>query len=370
MEIKIKKDDFLKTLSFTQNVVEKKSTMPILANVLLETENKSLKVSATDLEVGISVNCPAETLKNGKVTVFARGLFDIIKELPNELIHIKTLENHWLSIKCGKSDFKIVGMSAEEFPTIPVNKDGISYAEEGDALLSMIEHTVFAMSTDETRYNLNGIFMQKTSIGGKDGVRMVATDGHRLSLTERTSKSKWKLGKGVIIPRKGILELKKLLDAYEGDFSFTVDEKNISVIKDNVCLVVRLIEGQFPPYEQVVPKDNKRIATVDRENIVKALRRVSLLASDKTKGVKFSFSPGHIEVSTSNPDYGEATEELDASYKGETFSIGFNARYFLDVLGVLEDEKVVLELKDDVSPCLIRSEFDKGLLNVIMPMRM
>jgi len=370
MEIKIMKEDFLKTLSFTQNVVEKKSTMPILANVLLETENKSLKVSATDLEVGISVNCPAEMLKKGKVTVFARALFDIIKELPNELIHIKTLENNWLNIKCGKSDFKIVGMGAEEFPTIPVNKEGSSYVEERDTLYEMIEKTSFAMSTDETRYNLNGIYLQQTTGRSKDSIRMVATDGHRLAITERPSKSKWKLGKGVIIPRKGILELKKLLDSYEGDFSFTVDDKNISVIKDNVCLVIRLIEGQFPPYEQVIPKDNKRIATVDRETFTKALRRVSLLASDKTKGVKLSLSPGHVELSTSNPDYGEASEDLDVAYKGETFSIGFNAKYFLDVVGVLEDEKVVLELKDDVSPFLIRSEFDKGLLSVIMPMRM
>jgi DNA polymerase-3 subunit beta len=370
MDIKIKKEDFLKTLSFTQNVVEKKSTMPILANVLMETENKSLKVSATDLEVGVSVNCPSEVLKTGKVTVFAKGLFDIIKELPNELIHIKTLENHWLSIKCGKSNFKIVGMSADEFPTIPVSKEGATYVEDGATLLGMIEKTSFAMSTDETRYNLNGIFLQQAAGRGKEGIRMVATDGHRLSITERESKSKWKIGKGLIVPRKGVLELRKLLESCDGDLSLTVDEKNISVVKDNVCLVVRLIEGQFPPYEQVVPKDNKKVVIVDRDGFIRALRRVSLLASDRTKGVKLSFSPGHIEVSTSNPDYGEATEDVEATYKGETFSIGFNAKYFLDILHVLEDEKVVLELKNDVSPCLIRSEFDKGLLNVIMPMRM
>lgn len=365
MEFKIKKDEFLKTLSFTQNVVEKKTTMPILANVLIETKNKSIKVSATDLEVGISIDNPAEVLGDGKVTVLSHSLYDIIKELPNELVHITVLENNWVKITCGKSKFKIVGMSAEEFPSIPTSKDGSVYVEDGENLTSMIAKTAFAMSTDETRYNLNGIFFQREG----DVLRMVATDGHRLAVSERTGKSKWKLGKGVILPRKGVGEIKKLLDAYEGDFSFKIDEKNIVVEKENVQLVVRLIEGQFPPYEQVIPKESKRVATVEKGNFVSALRRVSLLASDKTKGVKLSFSPGHLEVSTSNPDYGEAKEDIKIEYKGETFGVGFNAKYFLDILGVLEDEKVVLELKDDVSPCLIRSEFDKGLLNVVMPMR-
>lgn len=369
MEIKVKKDDFLKTLSFTQNIVEKKSTMPILANVLLNAEKKLVRVSATDLEVGISIDCPAEVLNPGKVTVFSKGLFDIIRELPNDLIHIKVLENKWISIKCKKSKFKIVGMNADEFPTIPVSKDNEVSVEEKDKLYDMLNKTAFAMSNDETRYNLNGIFFQNITMRGKDCLRMVATDGHRLAITEREAKSKWRVGKGVIIPRKGVMELKKILDSYEGDITFKVDEKNISVEKEGVQLVIRMIEGQFPPYEQVIPKEAKKIVTIKKEEFVQALRRVSLMASDKTRGVKLSFSPGHLEISTSNPDYGEAREELEVKYKGETFNIGFNAKYFLDVLGILDDEDVVLELKDEVSPCLIRSEFDKGITNVIMPMR-
>lgn len=369
MEIKIKQEDFLKTLSFTQNVVERKSTMPILANVLLEADKKRLKVSATDLEVGVAVDCPAEVIKGGKVTVFARGLFDIVKEFSNELVHVKLLSNNWLSLNCGKAEFKVVGMSAEEFPSIPACKGDDVYIEERDALLDMIGKTSFAMSIDETRYNLNGIYLQQVSDKGKDSIRMVATDGHRLAIVDRPAKSKWKIGKGVIIPRKGVLELKKLLETYQGDFCFKLDEKNISIEKDNVQLVIRLIEGQFPPYDQVVPKENNKIVAVGREVFTRALRRVSLMASDKTKGVRLSFSPGHIEISTSNPDFGEAREEMDAKYKGQTFSTGFNARYFMDVLGVLNDEQVILELKDDVCPCLIRSEFDKGMMNVIMPMR-
>lgn len=368
MELKIKRDDFLKALALTQNIVEKKSTMPILANVLLEAKNKTLRINATDLEVGVSVVCPAEGIKEGKVTVLAKGLFDIIRELPNELISIKQGENNWLSIICGKSRFKIAGMSFEEFPQIPAGKDAEVYTEERDLLLGMINKVSFAMSTDETRYNLNGVFLHGEK--GGDGFKFAATDGHRLSVVYRKPKSKWKLGNGIIIPKKGVFELKKILESYEGVFSFKIDGKNLTVEKENVQLVVRLIEGQFPPYDQVIPRENKRILSVEKEIFIKALRRVSLMASDKTRGVKFQLSPGHLEISTSNPDFGEAVEEIDVAYKGETFSVGFNSRYFLDVLGVLEDEKVVLEFKDEVSPCMIRSEFDKGLMNVIMPMRM
>lgn len=369
MNIKIKKGDFFHALSFTQNVVEKKSTMPILANVLLEADGRRLKVSATDLEVGITLDCPAEVREKGKVTVLSRELFDIIKELPNETIHIEVLDNNWLTISCGRSKFKIVGMSADEFPSIPTGKEGSVYVEDRDNLLDMVKKTSYAISMDETRYNLNGIYFQQLGESDNNLIRMVATDGHRLAISAKTAKSKWKLEKGVIIPRKGIMELKKLLETYDGDFSFRVDEKNMIIEKGNVQLVIRLIDGQFPPYEQVIPKGCKRLATVDKEKLVRALRRISLMANDKTKGVKLAFSPGHIEISSSNPEFGEANEDIDVVYKEETFSAGFNARYFLDILGVLEDDKVVLELKDDVSPCLIRSEFDKGLLNVIMPMR-
>lgn len=369
MEVKIKKEDLQKVLFLTQNVVtEKKTTMPILANVLLETKNKGLGINATDLEVGVSIDCPAEVIRPGRITVFASGLYDIIKELPNELVHISLLANNWLSINCGKAQFKIVGMAADEYPFIPVEKRGEVYVEDKTLLLDMVKKVYFAMSIDETRHNLNGIFMQ--SISGKNGLRMVATDGHRLSVSERESKSNWKADDGFIVPRKGVLELKKLLDTYEGDFSLRLDEKNIQVEKENVQLVIRLIEGKFPPYEQVVPKGNKKFATVKKISFMNALRRVALMASEKTKGVKLAFSPGHLEISTSSPDYGYANEDLEISYKGETFSIGFNARYFMDVSEVVEDESLVLELKDDVSPCLIRSEFDRGFMSVIMPMRL
>lgn len=368
MEIKIKKEEFQKALSLTQNVVEKKSTMPILANVLLETKSKSLRLAATDLEVGVSVDCAADVVKDGKITVLAKELFDIIKELSNDVVHLVTSENNWLEIDCGKSHFKIVATGADEFPAIPTIKDGTLYVEEKNVLLGMVDKVSYAMSMDETRYNLNGICLQCQPETGT--IRFVATDGHRLSVVERNSKSKWKIKNDVIIPRKGILELKKLLENRAGDFSIKADDKNISIEKDNVQLVIRLIEGQFPPYEQVVPKNNKRLAIVEKGIFTQALRRVSLMASDKTRGVKFAFSPGHLEISTNNPDVGEANEEIDVTYKGETFSVGFNAKYFLEVLNVIEDQKIVLELKDDVSPCLIRSEFDKGLTNVIMPMRM
>lgn len=370
MEIKIKKGNIYKALLFTQNVVARKSTMPILANVLLDAKGKTLRISATDLEVGISVDCPSDVLQDGKVTVFASRLFDIVRELPDDLIYMKTLENNYIKLSCGKSDFKIAGMAAAAFPPLLVGKGADVHIEERDSMAAMISKVSFAMSTDENRQILNGIYFQSVEKGGKAIMRMVATDGHRLAISDRPAKGRWKAGTTAIIPRKGVMELKKVLDEYHGDISLSISEKDLTVEKENVKLVVRLIDGQFPPYEQVIPKSAKRVITVGRELLEGAISRVSLLANEKTMGVKMLFSPGHLEISTSNPDVGEAKEDLDIGYKGETFSTAFNARYFMDVLGVLEDENVVIELNDDVNPCVIRSEFDKGLLNVIMPMRM
>ncbi len=370
MEIKIQKPEFLKALSWTQSIVERRSTMPILANALIDAKAKTLRVTATDLEVGVTAEYPAEVIKPGRIAVQAKGLFDIVKELPQELVHIKIVSNNWVEITCGKTKFKIAGTAADEFPELPRLESAASYSMEIDAVVDMVNKTSFAISTDETRYNLNGVFLQASAKDGKNNLRMVATDGHRLSYEEKAVKGKWKIGDGVIIPRKGISEIKKLLEGNEGEFTLEVDQKNVRITKDNVTLVVRLVDGQFPPYEQVIPKDNTRVLSINKDILIKALRRVSLLSSERSKGVKFQISPGNLVISSSNPDFGEAREELTVVYKGETFDVGFNARYFLDVLNVIEDEQVVLELKNDVNPCVIRSEFDKGLLSVIMPMRL
>ena len=370
MEIKIPRSEIIKGLSMVQSIVERKTTMPILANVLIEGGEKSLSITATDLEVGINCTYSADVLTPGKVTMHARSLYDIMKELPEDTVHIKLVEGNWVEIKCGKSDFRIVGLSSEEFPTLPTRGGGDTQRADCGVVREMIQKTSFAMSSDETRYNLNGVYTDFS--GGESGndVLMVATDGHRLSVVKRDVGGKWKLPKGGIVPRKGIMELKRLSESGDSPVEMWADSKHLIAYRDNVTLVIRLIDGQFPPYEQVIPKKTKRIVSVDRKEFIKALKRVSVLSTDKVRGVKFSISPKNFDISASNPDLGEAREGLSADYKGEAFEIGFNARYFIDALQAIDDEKAVLQLGDETSPCIIKSEFDRGFTHVIMPMRL
>lgn len=370
MDIIGSKPELLKGLSYTQSIVEKKSTMPILANCCLEAKARTLTISATDLEVGVMTELPVETKQAGKITVLARNLFEIIKSLPEDRVHLKVLPNHRVQIRSGTSDFKMMGLPADEFPSLPVGKSGEKFAIAVDDFLAMITKSAYAMSADETRYNLNGVYLEPLHVATQEPrLRLVATDGHRLAYADRPAKGKWSLPAGVLIPRKGILEWKRLLEGAHGSFALELDQKYLTVHAGAVTLVIRLIDGQFPPYQQVIPTEHKWLLGVEREALQQALRRVQLVTTDRTRGVKFKISPGHLEILAQNPDVGEAHEELSIHYKGETFEIGFNARYFLDVLSVIADEQVLLELKGDMGPCVVRSEFDKAFLAVIMPMR-
>ncbi len=367
MELKITKQELLKGLSLAQSAVEKKSTMPILSNVLLKAENKRLRLTATDLEIGVVCDYKAEVLAPGEMTVHAKTIYDIVKELPDSLVHIVRGKNDWLELSCGRSKFKVMGLSADEFPSLPSGADGTSYTLDSSTVLNMIYKIQHCMSTDENRYNLNGIYIEQPK---EATIRMVATDGHRLSLIDRVVEDNWKLEKGVIFPRKGINELKSLLETSEGNVEIKIGKKNASIFKDNVSLVLRLIDGDFPPYSQVLPKNMGKIVSCNKVELTKALKRVSVLSSEHSRGVNFEISPNNMTIRCSNPDFGEASEELNCSYKGETFKVAFNSKYFIDTLNVLDDETITLELKDDVSPCMFRSEFDRGFTSVIMPMRL
>lgn len=371
MKIKIARHEFLKGLSLIQGIVERKTTMPILSNVLLSAKDKNLSVTATDLEVGVNCVYPANVEKEGVVTVHARNFYDIVRELPDDNVSISVGSNNWLDITSGKSRYKLVGLSAEEFPSIPTKGDGDVWKMEGNILIQMFDKTSFAMSTDETRFNLNGVYVDPVKSSGKTVLRMVATDGHRLSIMERDVGPKCGISKGIIIPRKGVVELKKLLEG-PSDVKIDIwcDLKHLIAFKNNITLVVRLIDGQFPPYEQVMPKQSKRVVSVLREDLIHALKRVSVLSTERASGAKFSVSPKNIDITSSNPDIGEAHDEVDAEYRGEAFDVGFNTRYFIDALSCMEDEKAVLQMGDETAPCVLKSEIDKGFTHVIMPMRL
>ena len=373
MEFKIAKKDFLEGLAQTQGVVEKKNTMPVLSNVLLEgtvsqAEKQGLKISATDLEVAVVCQCPAQVLQGGKITVPARSLHDIVREVDQTEMTIKVDAQDRLELISGSSRFKIPGLNAKEFPSLP-KVEAKSVEVPCEFFRNMVEKTSFSMSTDETRYNLNGVLLHKEGVSKeKEGeIRMVATDGHRLALVDQKVPAGFETIK-VIIPRKGVSELRKMVSG-EGSFELGLGPKNLFARKGSVSLYIRLVDGEYPDYSRVIPKDNDKIASIPRTPFIGALRRVSLLSNERSRGVVLSLSSGHLEVSTNNPDLGEAREEIMIDYKGPNMNIGFNARYFLDVLDVIRDEKIVLAFKDELSPCLIRSEYDRGFQSVIMPMR-
>lgn len=370
MELKIKKGEFLSLLRWTQGIAEKRGTMPILSNLHLEAKTPgAFRISATDLEISITTDGKAEVKTAGKFVLNAKNLYEIVKEAPEETIRLSKKGEHGVEISAGKSNFRLVGMNPEEYPSLPKTTATDFHALDAGELEEMIGKTYYAASSDETRFTLNGLYFVKLAKGDHSLLRVVATDGHRLSYAERETDKAWKIDKGIIIPRKGISELKKLLSEGEGELSCSIDDKTAHFRRGPITLMVRLIEGDFPTYEQVIPKKTEKIISVGREQLVGALRRAAIMTSETGRGVQFGFDSGRLEIRASNPDMGEATEETSIDYQGPKFQVGFNPRYFLDLLGVLEDEKVVLELKDEVSPCVVRSEFDRGFLALVMPMR-
>lgn len=365
MEFKITKQNFLEGLSKTQGVVERKNTMPILSNILLEVEKPGLKISATDLEVALVCQIPAQVVNPGKITVLARSLYDIVREIDQPEIKVTLTDKDRIEITAGTSRFKIPGMDAREFPAIPsLEEKSVEFS--CNLFLGMIEKTAFSISTDETRLSLAGTLFESD---GNGSVKVVATDGHRLSLVQREVTSGTSLPHlKVIIPRKGIGELKKIV-AKEGSFEIAVGKKILFARKGNETIFVRLIDEEYPDYNRVIPEKNDKFAIVAKDKFVGALRRVSLLSDERSRGVVLTVSPGLMEISINNADLGEAQEEFEINYKSEKISIGFNARYFLEMLSVIQGESIILALQSHLTPCLIKSEKDMGFMHVIMPMR-
>jgi len=374
MKLTINKGELQTGLSRLQGIVEKRNSMPILANVLMSASNKGkegeqLQLAATDLEVGIQSSHEAKVTTAGGVTVSAKKLFEIVRELPDEDIHLEATANGYLNIKCARSNFTLAGTSTEEYPTLPNFTPGKTASVEAAVLSLMIERTMYAASVDETRYNLNGVYLEVLDQPGR--IRMVATDGHRLATVDRTlSEDPLGLENGVIIPRKGLGELKKLVDEDDADqIDLAFEGNNGLARKDKVTLVMRLIEGEFPNYSQVLPKKIERNVVIPGEDLIRALRRVALLSSERSKAVKLEFTDGRLTISSSNPDLGDAREELDIDFAGDDITIGFNAKYLLDALSTLKAKEVRFGLQNDLAPAQFVPTDDDDTLAVVMPMR-
>ena len=363
MEVVIDRDAFVKGLQMVQNIVEPRQTLPILANVLLETDGEAVRVTATDLEVGARVAIPAKVASKGAITVSARKLAEIVKELPTAAVSLRVTDTASVSLRCAGAIYKLVGLSPDDFPPVVPASPASWVSLDGKTLREMLLQTSFAVSHDETRYALNGILFV---LQGKD-VQMVATDGHRLAVSKRS------LGRGVggmtgIVPRKAVSEIMRVLGAGE-DVQIAITENQFVLQMPNFVMTARLIEGQFPNYEAVVPKAHPSRLVVSRQAFAAALRRVAVMAEERNKPVKLSLAPASLRLSASSQDLGEAEEGMEVAYSGEELVIGFNSRYLLDAVAAVERDQIVLELKDSLSPGVIKSVEDEGYCCVIMPMR-
>ncbi len=369
MEFIIDKNEFVKGLYQAQSVVEKKGTMPILSNVLIEAFEGTVSITATDLEIAVKAKHPADIKKEGKATVSAKKLYEVVKELPDKRVLMRQKENQWVEVSSGKSIFNIMGISAETFPTLPPHQEEEFINVKSQTLREMIEKTIFSVSNDESRYNLTGVFLTQKKEAEKE-IRMVATDGYRLSLIDRPLESMIVgLEEGILLPKKGLTELNKLLQEEGEEMSIKMKQNNCIAKKDDTILVMRLLDAEFPDYRQVIPPKSRHQLKMDRIALLESLHRVSILSSEKTKGVKFHFMQDTLELSSYSPDIGEAKEELSIEYKGEDIIVGFNARFILDVLNILNSDQILFHLEDGVSPSVIRPTDDLAHTCVVMPMR-
>ena len=363
MEVVLDRDPFLRGLQMVQNIVEPRQTLPILANVLVEAEGETVRLTATDLEVGARVGVPARVASPGAITVSARKLAEIVKELPAAAVALRVGENATVSLRCGGATYKLVGLAPDDFPAVVPATPASWVTLDARTLREMLAQTKFAVSHDETRYALNGILF---TFQGKD-VRLVATDGHRLAISMRS------LGTGVggasgIVPRKAVNELERVLGAGE-DVQIAITDNQFVLQMPNFVMTARLIEGQFPNYEAVVPKNHPGKLVIGRSVLAAALRRVAVMAEERNKPVKLTLAPATLRLSASSQELGEAEEILEVEYAGEELTIGFNSRYVLDAISAVEKDQVVFEFKDGLSPGLIKTVEDEGYCCVIMPMR-
>ncbi len=370
MELKIDRNELLAGLNKIQTVVEKKSTMPIISNVLLDVLDGRLNLIATDLEVGMRTEHNAEVVKKGKITVPARKLYEMVREIPDSLITIKEKESGRVNVSSGKIIYTLMGLPAEQFPLVPLYEDVKTIEILSKTIKDLINKTIFSVSFDDTRFNLAGIYVEKTVQEDKEIMRMVSSDGHRLSLMEKEVPgiNSLEIDSGVILPRKGAREIlkvcedtEKILLGFKGD---------ICVVEGNKTkIVTRLIDGEFPDYRTIIPAEGKKKIFIERQFFLDVLRRTSILSTDKYKAVSFNFSKGKMEVLSVNPDIGDAREELEIEYEGDIFSINFNINFLMEAIGALESNKITIEFENETTPCLIKGTEEEGFLGVIMPMR-
>ena len=366
MQLVVRKNDLLRELQLFQGIVERKNTIPILANVLIEADGNEVRMLATDLEVALRSRCPATVAKSGSLTLPAKKLYEILRALPETDVRIAEDKNG-VKVAADRFDSRMQTLPQDDFPKLPEPTRTTQATLARAALKEMVAKTQFAITGEDTRFFLNGAkFVLKPG-----SLAMVATDGHRLALVEVEHDVGITEEIGVILPKKTILELGKLLAEGEGDVLFERGENHLFFEIGGRVLISRMIDGQFPAYERVIPKENDKRIEFERERLTSAVKRVALLSNERSRSVKVEVGPGKVDVTSSSSEFGEAREELAAEYEGDPLTISFNAQYVLDFLNVVETDLVALSLKDEVSQAVMTPVSAEGYsyTYVIMPMR-
>jgi DNA polymerase-3 subunit beta len=369
MEFTVRKFDLLQELTLIQGVVERKTTIPILANVLLNADDNQLRIIATDLEIGLKSTCDAKVTASGTITLPAKRLYEIVRALPDKEIRFKQGDNSWMTVTCGHSRFRIAGLPQEDFPQLATAKEsGLQVALR--TISQLIARTIYAISTEDSKYTFSGALL----VLKPESLTMVATDGHRLSYVEKLGEvSGLSEESKVLIPKKAMSELSRMLTegAEDGDVTFSRDENHLFFDFGKRLLISRVLSGQFPNWEAVIPKHNDRRFSIGRDDVAAAIRRVSILADERSKTVRFSLVKGSLEISSSHSDMGEASEKLEIEYDDEEFQIGFNYQYLIDFLSTIPETEVSFEFKDGESATQLRALPGEDIISryIVMPMR-
>jgi DNA polymerase-3 subunit beta len=371
MKVTVERAALLKCLGHVHRVVERRNTIPILANVLVKAEHPKLLFKATDLDLEMNEAIAAETPAGGSTTVPAHMFYEIVRKLPEgaQVVLESSGDRSILAIRAGRSRFTLQTLPESDFPDLAPGEMTHAFKLAASDLKRLIDKTQFAISTEETRYYLNGIYLHPAGTGKAASLRAVATDGHRLAQFEMPLPAGAAGMPGIIVPRKTVGEVQRLMDAGEAEVSVELSQGKIRFSIADAVLTSKLIDGTFPDYVRVIPVANDKELTVDKKEFEQAVDRVSTVSSERGRAVKLSLSTGKLVLSVTNPDSGSATEELEVEYAAEPLDIGFNARYLLDIAAQLDGEAAVLKLADPGSPTLIQERDNKGALYVLMPMR-
>ncbi len=369
MKLVVNRDLFSRALARIQGVLSRKATLPVLSNVFLEADaDGKLRIGATDLDVTYDGSLACRSLAAGRITVDGKRLYEVVRNLPGEEVSMEVGEENRVLLRCKNTEFMLLGASTENYPPLPDTSGVKLIPIDGLAFKELIERTMISVSTDESRPNLNGVYF---CCIGDNRVRMVSTDGHRLSQGERSVGRDAEIPEhdGVIIPRKGVTELKRLLEEAGKEISFGFLDNNLVVAAANVTLFVRLIDAAFPDYRQVIPKSSERKVVLDRGPFLSSLKRISLLASERTHGLRIELQSGRMTLLSDNPDLGKAREEVDIEYEGGELIIAFNAKYLQEILSTLNAERIEMSLNEALSPGIFREHENEDYLFVVMPMR-